>query len=310
MSIEQAILVRDKTRLERLIERFNTIGQAKFYIERSGGNFAIYEQEHKHFYRSWEKVYKQLSLRIPMKTLYREHVPRFLFSDRQLILALGQDGLVANTAKYIGNCPLIGINPNPDSYDGVLLPYSSDTFLQGVDQVLEGTHHKAQITMAEAKLNDGQRLLAFNDLFIGPSSHTSARYRLDFQGQSEFQSSSGILVSTGAGSTGWLSSVINMSYSVHQLFQSPAHQIPTKQIPWDLRMLIFVVREPFLSRSSSIELTSGRIYPNRPLKIESYMPHNGVIFSDGIEQDFLHFRAGAKVEIGLAKEQASLVMPS
>ncbi|MEM7370085.1 MAG: sugar kinase [Bacteroidota bacterium] len=310
MSIEQAILVRDKTRLERLIERFNTIGQAKFYIERSGGNFAIYEQEHRHFYTSWEKVFKQLSLRIPMKTLYREHVPRFLFSERQLVLALGQDGLVANTAKYIGNCPLIGINPNPESYDGVLLPYSSENFLQGVEQVLDGVHHCSQITMAEAKLNDGQRLLAFNDLFIGPSSHTSARYQLNYQGQSEFQSSSGILVSTGAGSTGWLSSVINMSQSVNKLFQPSPEHISASHIPWDIQMLIFVVREPFLSRSSSIELTAGRIYPEQPLQIESYMPHNGVIFSDGIESDFLHFRAGTRVEIGLAKERASLVLPA
>ena len=34
MRIEYAIIVKNKTRLETLIERFNTKEQAKFYIER------------------------------------------------------------------------------------------------------------------------------------------------------------------------------------------------------------------------------------------------------------------------------------
>ena len=52
-----------------------------------------------------------------------------------------------------------------------------------------------------ARLNDGQRLLAFNDFLIGHRTHVSARYRLTWHGRTETQSSSGILVSTGAGST-------------------------------------------------------------------------------------------------------------
>ena len=64
---------------------------------------------------------------------------------------------------------------------------------------------------------DGQRLLAFNDLFIGARTHVSARYRVEYAGKQEQQSSSGLLVSTGAGSTGWLSSVMNMPSAVAKL---------------------------------------------------------------------------------------------
>ena len=39
--IEKIVLVTRKTRLEGLIERFNTRAQAKFYIEHSGGDFAF-----------------------------------------------------------------------------------------------------------------------------------------------------------------------------------------------------------------------------------------------------------------------------
>jgi len=55
--------------------------------------------------------------------------------------------------------------------------------------------------MARARLNDGQELLALNDLFIGRRTHVSARYALRVGDYVEDQSSSGIIVSTGAGST-------------------------------------------------------------------------------------------------------------
>ena len=51
-AIENAVVVKNKTRLESLIERFNSKGQAKFYIEHAGGDFSDYEIEHDTFYRS------------------------------------------------------------------------------------------------------------------------------------------------------------------------------------------------------------------------------------------------------------------
>src|SRR5687768_17619967 len=109
------------------------------------------------------------------------------------------------------------------------------------------------VTMAEALLNDGQRLLAFNDLFIGPASHSSARYRLTYKGVTENQSSSGIIVSTGAGSTGWLSSVFNMAKSINSTFAHKEIKLE-KRLAWDENHLIYVVREPFLSKVSDITL--------------------------------------------------------
>ena len=92
------------------------------------------------------------------------------------------------------------------------------TALHAIERVLAGKYNYEMVTMAETELNDGQKLLAFNDFFIGPSSHTSARYEITFDGHSENHSSSGIIVSTGAGSTGWLSSLFNMANSIHQTF--------------------------------------------------------------------------------------------
>jgi len=71
--------------------------------------------------------------------------------------------------------------------------------------------------------------------------------------------------------------------------------------------LVFIVREPFLSKYSRIDLTTGLISPEKKLMLESFMPFNGVIFSDGIEADFLHFNSGSIAEIGIAKERALIV---
>ena len=305
--IDQAILIRDKTRLEQLIERFNSKAQAQFYIERSGGNFQQYEAEHQQFYHSLELVIKQLSGKMRFKVLMRSFLPSFIFARNQVVIVLGQDGLVANTAKYVDNIPIIGLNPDPKRYDGILLPFHYQNWLPALEKVVVEKHSAQFVTMAEAKLKDGQRILAFNDLFIGMSSHRSARYQLQFAGKKETQSSSGILVSTGAGSTGWLSSVFNMAQSVNQLVTGQPQIAPTT-LPWDIDHLLFVVREPFLSKQSAVSLAAGNIYGHSPLQIESFMPNDGVIFSDGIESDFLRFNSGSIAQIGIAPEKACLVV--
>ena len=95
MSIEYAIIVKNKTRLETLIERFNTKAQAKFYIERLGGNFDDYETEHSTFHNSLSIVQRHLSKIIKNKIVERSFLPSFLFNENQIVIVIGQDGLVA-----------------------------------------------------------------------------------------------------------------------------------------------------------------------------------------------------------------------
>ena len=307
-AIENAVVVKNKTRLESLIERFNSKNQAKFYIEHAGGNFSDYEIEHEHFYRSLDIVYKKLSPLIKIKTLERFFLPSYIFTKKDVVIVVGQDGLVANTAKYIDDIPLIAVNPDIERFDGFLLPYDPYNADKALDNVLNGRYSYKYITMAEAKLNDGQRLLAFNDLFVGISSHVSARYRITYKKRSENHSSSGIIVSTGAGSTGWLSSLFNMAEGITKTFAGDKSPITGRRLPLDTDHLIFIVREPFLSKTSRVNLVAGQIYKNNNLVIESFMPTNGIIFSDGIEADYMRFNSGAVAEIGIAKEKAKLVM--
>lgn len=306
MSIEYAIIIKNKTRLEALIERFNTKPQAKFYIERSGGDFSDYEKEHEIFHNSLSTVQRNLSTILKNKIVERIFLPSFIFNNNQVVVTVGQDGLVANTAKYVKQIPIVAVNPDQERFDGVLLPFNANNFIAAIGKVIANNYNSKVTSFAEAKLNDGQRLLAFNDLFVGATSHVSARYKITHNNKTEEQSSSGIIVSTQAGSTGWLSSIFNMSFGIHQFIEQDNSK--RKYATLNDNQLIFAVREPFASKRTQVETTAGIITERSKLIIQSFMPNNGLIFSDGIETDFLAFNSGSIATIGIADEKANLVL--
>ena len=308
MSWSRVLIVRRATRLEELIARFNTKAQARFYIESAGGDFADYDAEDAAYKRTLDEVQHAVRGLAKTHVIDRGLLPNYLFAGDELVVAVGQDGLVANTAKYALERPIIGVNPEPARYDGVLLPFDAQSAIHAVRAVLEGSVAIRRVSMAEAKLHDGQRLLAFNDFFIGARTHVSARYRIAAAGREEVQSSSGVLVSTGAGSTGWLSSVYNMATGVAAF--TGARMPKVLPIPWDARELRWVVREPFASRATGATIVAGRLREGERLELESQMPVHGVIFSDGVEQDFLNFNSGAIASVGLAGVSAQLVVPA
>jgi hypothetical protein len=200
--------------------------------------------------------------------------------------------------------------------DGVLLPFQVDNAADAIRAVLKGRARTRAVAMAQAKLNDGQELLAFNDLFIGVRGHTSARYQIRFGGRQENHSSSGIIISTGAGSTGWLSSLFNMAQGMMAGFGAEPGVEPGGQpaalarpvLDWEAERLVFVVREPFISKTSGAQIVCGMITPEHALQLESQIPEGGVIFSDGVEADYLSFNAGGLATVGLAQRKTHLVV--
>ena len=211
---DKVVLITRKTRLDELVERFNTQAQAKFYIEHAGGDFDAYASEHETYRRSLETVRQAIHVGLKIQILERAFLPTYLFAETDIVVTLGQDGLVANTAKYVKGQPILAVNPDPGRFDGILLPLTLDKLQHVLRRALEDQVRIRPITMAEARLRDGQRLLAFNDIFLGPRTHASARYRLTYKERTENQSSSGIIVSTGAGSSGWLSSIFNQTSGI------------------------------------------------------------------------------------------------
>jgi NAD kinase len=307
---DKIIVITRKTALEELVERFNTREQARFYIEHMGTSFAEYEAAHAVYRQSLATLKAALHGAARVQWVERGFLPTFQFGERDLVITLGPDGLVVNTAKYLAGQPLLALNPDPARVDGVLVPFPASAAGQLLPRVLRGEYRATPISMARAELNDGQRLYAVNDLFIGQQTHVSARYRLALRGQAEEQSSSGIIVSTGAGSSGWLRSLLTGAAGIVEEFVPAAAVRSVREryrFAWDADYLRFTVREPFVSRVSSATQVFGRIEAGESMEIESHMPAGGVIFSDGIEADYLPFNSGAIARISLAEKRVQLI---
>lgn len=302
------VVITRRTRLDELVVRFNTLAQAKFYIEHLGADFTDYQKEDKVYKEALKTTESILGKYRRVQFVDRTFLPNYLFSESDIVIALGQDGLVANALKYLSGQPLVGVNPDLERWEGVLLPFSIFDLDGIIPQILKMKRPLNEVTMAQVKLNTGERLRAVNDLFIGPKSHTSARYALSIGNRSENQSSSGIIVSTGLGSTGWLKSILaGASGIISSIGKDKDDQARSIVAPWNADYLYYSVREPWPSRVSGAGLTFGKITTSMPLKITSQMPENGVIFSDGIENDFIQFNSGTTAIVTLSEQKGYLV---
>jgi NAD kinase len=311
-ALEKIVVITQKTALEELVERFGTAGQARFYVEHQGTSFEAYQAAHDAYHVALDLVRQSLPEGVRHQFVERSFLPNFLFGEHDLVVALGRDGLVVNTAKYLSAQPLVGFNPDPARIDGVLVQFLPQHAAAVLRRTLAGNYAVKRITMVKAALNNGQTLYGVNDLFIGQRSHLSARYTVAFRDRREDQSSSGIIVSTGAGSTGWFRSILTGAAGIVQgyLKRGPARELRDNyRFDWESDYLYFSVREPFISKTSSADIVFGRIESDAELVVTSQMPTGGTIFSDGMEADYLEFASGTVARIGVAERRVNLVVP-
>ena len=310
------ILVTRPTRLAELVIRFNTVSQAKFYVEHQGADFSDYLREDETYHRALTEAEEALGQVARVQTVDRSFLPNFVFAPEDSVVTLGQDGLVANTMKYLDGQPVVGVNPDPERWDGRLLPFRVRDLAKLMPEVVLRKRTTRSVTMAKATLNNGQTLYAVNDLFIGPKTHTSARYFIRHGKAGETHSSSGVIVSTGMGSTGWLKSLLTGAGAIaiavgnrgrNDPKQPGCYEKAVAGFNWESEFLYFTVREPFPTRTTGTSLVFGRVTSDTPLILESQMAENGVIFSDGIENDFLEFNSGTQAVIGIAEKKGVLV---
>lgn len=289
----RAVFVVRETDYELLLARHATREQARFFLETRGQNIEAVEALHVRF----AEVLKMARAAVPgdwrQALVRRADFDRFLFGPEDVIVAVGQDGLVANVAKYLRGQPVLGVNPAPDRYDGVLVRIAPERIGRLLPAAGHGDGVLEHRTMVEAVLDGGERLLALNEIFIGHRSHQSARYRLSVEGVEEEQSSSGLIVASGTGATGWARSIMEATgLCVPLTPQEPA-------VGW-------FVREPFPSIATGTSLRGGKL-AGPALAVVSRMNDGGTIFADGMEQDQLHFDWGRRLTVAPAAHRLTLV---
>jgi hypothetical protein len=289
------VLVHRRTEYTELLERHATRAQAQFFLESRGRSIDEVFERHVNLEASLAAVSRSLPDAVRQARVERADLDRYLFAPEDIIVVVGQDGLVANVAKYLDGQPVIGINPEPDRNAGVLVPHATALAREIVDDVIAGRVTPEARAMVQGSLDDGQRLLALNELYVGDEGHQSSRYTLTVPGgASERQSSSGVIVATGTGSTGWAASIA----SDRQLADSlPAAR--STELSW-------YIREAWPSRSTGRTLTAGLLAESQQLEfvVES---DSLVAFGDGIEDDYLALGWGQRLIVCVSDRRLSLV---
>jgi hypothetical protein len=289
------VVVARATEYEELLRRHGTRAQAEFFLKMRGQSMAAIDARHACQHRAMRDVLAAIPATWRRSRVDRRDLSRFVFEPHDLLAAVGQDGLVANAAKYLSGQRVIGINPDPSSYDGVLVKHQASDARELLIASERGQVRIEQRTMVEVKLDDGQRLLALNEVFLGHRSHQSARYRIRAQDREERHSSSGTIVATGTGATGWARSI--------ERERRTSLPLPSASE----RRLAYFVREAFPSVSTGVALTQGLLAEEEALELTSEMNEAGVIFGDGIEDDRIDFAWGMRARVSIARERLELV---
>lgn len=290
----RAVLVTRETDYERLLAVHATREQAAFFLRSRGQDISMLQHRHEGFQAALRTVQAGLPAEWRLARARRDDLDRFLFGPEDVVIVVGQDGLVANVAKYLNGQPVVGVNPEPEVNEGALVRLAPEQVARIAPAIVVGDVVIEHRTMVSAVTDEGRSLTALNEIFIGHRSHQSARYVIETGKNSERQSSSGVIVTTGTGATGWARSI---STSTHMAL---------KLGPTDAR-LAFFVREPWESVATGASIVHGPVTRRDKLRILSNMNEGGVIFADGLEQDHLRFDWGRSVQVGIADHTLNLV---
>ncbi len=292
----RVVLVHRRTELQELNARHGTLQQAAFYLAGRLQTLEVVEERDNATDSALDAVHAATPVDWRRGMVERSDLSRFLWAPEDIVVVVGQDGLVANVAKYLDGQPVIGINPNPARNPGVLVPHppsAVEALIELAATPAVAQHIEAR-TMVRISTDDGQDLTALNEVFVGHPSHQTARYTVALPGgREERQASSGVIVSSGTGATGWGRSIWQQSASTIEL------PLPAE------RRLAWFVREAWPSPATGTDLTSGEITDGQlRLTVES---DRLVAFGDGIESDSLSLAFGQEVQIGVAAKQLNLV---
>jgi len=293
--VPRAVLVERPSEYDELLARHATHEQVRFFLSQRGRALDEVLERHAALAATHRAVLGAVPADWRTATVLRADLDRFLFEPGDLVLALGQDGLVANVAKYLDGQPVIGLNPDPEHVPGVLVRNPPAAAGDLIADLARGAARVEERTMARALLDDGQEVLALNEIFVGHVTHQSARYTIALGERSERQSSSGIIAATGTGATGWAA-------SINRQLTSPL-ALPGPTDP----ALAFFVREAWPSSVTATTLTAGRIGTTEHLTVTCELGEGGTVFGDGIEADRVAVDWGQRIEIGAASRTLRLL---
>ena len=243
-------------------------------------------------FREGSKSLNKLKYLMPEKKFRivgASNIKKHDFKDVDLVITFGGDGTFLKAASFVRDSFIIGINSNPGASEGALTSITADN-MEPLREILGGKFRVLE--RPRAKVTKNNILLdktALNEVYIGSRSqfHTS-RYVLHLNGRKEEHRSSGVLVSTGTGSTAWYSSAGGKPFSYNE------------------KKLKFIVREPFYGRLFKPAFLQGEISDGRKIKIECTGRMEIIVLDSNSSYNF---EGGDTVEIELSDKPLKVLHP-
>ncbi|MEK6933919.1 MAG: hypothetical protein AABW75_03525 [Nanoarchaeota archaeon] len=287
MKDKRILLVPKLTKVEWDMKRLNLTEQelVKFY-EKEGLNLERIFSSHKKQKESLEIIKKLLSRadHIDRDSLNKENI-----SDYDIVISFGGDNHFQFVSHFIYDKPVLGINSDPERSEGALTNVSTGEFGKIYETLLRDNFEIKEWTRLKVEIDDKEiNELAISEIFIGEKERFNmSRHIIKFNGGVEEQKGSGLLISTGAGSSGWYNSASRYLFPDGNSF------------PKTSREARFILTEPYRGRLSPLNLINGRIKENEEIEIISLSDSSPFISIDSLK--LIKLREGARIKIRIGK---------
>ncbi|HTV20719.1 MAG TPA: hypothetical protein VMG12_18675, partial [Polyangiaceae bacterium] len=138
---------------------------------------------------------------------------------------------------HVGSIPILGVNSSPEHSVGFFCPAHIGNLEPTLEQALDGTLPSVALSRMQVSVNNliCSRRVLNEALFCHAIPAATSRYIVSYGGKSEEQRSSGVWVSTAAGSTG------------------AARSAGGRLLPFTSKKLQLIVREPYLEARRETE---------------------------------------------------------
>lgn len=236
-----------------------------------------------------------------------------MYRDRDLVVSVGGDGTMLETAKYIeDDTPVIGIKSDSNSVGG-LCTYGMDEVQTALDDAFNGP--KIERWPRIRGEHEHGTDIALNEIFVGVKETDSAYYTIEHNGTEERQQSSGIIISTGAGSTGWYKNIDETPILGTKPFDNTAEELRyAVREPMDASLSRWLLgKTPIHDETERYTFRTGTVEPGDTFRIHSHMndDREGIVRYDGDKRDRTYdFSRGKTVELGIADQPLHVVTGS
>ncbi len=293
--VRQALIILKKTKFELDEERYP---DREFYAKITSLQNNCYERIYRSHLRQLESRKILQEIFGHENCVFRDEFDRKNPSDYEYLIALGGDNHFTYVAHYAKGTKVIGCNSDVKTSRGVLLGFSPEMLRNAVENNFQDTEIM-EWSMIYGRLDypEGtfmETVGCVNEISIrNMSPDLTSRYLIRYKDSQEEQKSSGLLLYTGAGSTGWYSSCLGLSGNDQQKF------------PKDAPYFGVFARE--LSHRARLNFKLNDFIANGSITVISEM--NGGISIDSLPERIYHFPPGTIGTFQLSSHKLKTVVP-